>query len=435
MRRIIVSALALTTLLPLPSWGASVTVRPGDTLSEIATRYQVSLRTLMRLNGLANADNLFIGQTLKLPGSASGTVTAGASRHTVRSGETLSTIAARYRVRQQDLITLNGLANADNLFIGQTLKLPGSASGTVTAGATRHTVRSGETLSIIATRYRVRQQDLVALNGLANADNLFIGQTLKLPGSASGTVRAGANRHTVRSGETLSTIASRYRVRQQDLVALNGLRNANHVERGQTLKLPQGAVIPKPKAAAKTKPVAIKANPNATSHTVARGQTLSQIARAYQIPVASLIKINGINNPNKLLVGSNLALRVKPSTQTQPKSTTQVAIKPTAKTTVKPAIKSTTKPAAKTQTKPKSTTQVAIKPIAKTTVKPAIKPTTKPAAKPQTKPKSTQVAVKPSQTQWRTYGSLQVDWANWKFMGGSYVAPTLNKDGKALYLA
>ena len=345
MRRIIVSALALTTLLPLPSWGASVTVRPGDTLSEIAARYQVSLRALMRLNGLANADNLFIGQTLKLPGSASGTVTAGASRHTVRSGETLSTIAVRYRVRQQDLIALNGLSNADNLYIGQTLKLPGGASGAIRAGATRHKVRSGETLSIIAARYRVRQQDLVALNGLANA---------------------------------------------------------NYVERGQTLKLPQGAVVPKPKAAAKPKPVAIQANPNATSHTVARGQTLNQIAGAYQIPVATLIKINGINNPNKLLVGSKLSLRVKPSTTTQPKSTTTVAIKPTAKTTVKPTIKSSTKPAAKSQPKPKSTQQV---------------------------------AVKPSQTQWRTYGSLQVDWANWKFMGGSYVAPTLNKDGKALYLA
>ena len=383
MRRIIVSALALTTLLPLPSWGASVTVRPGDTLSEIATRYQVSLRALMRLNGLANADNLFIGQTLKLPGSASGTVTAGASRHTVRSGETLSTIAVRYRVRQQDLI---------------------------------------------------------ALNGLSNADTLFIGQTLKLPGSSSGTVRAGASRHTVRSGETLSIIASRYRVRQQDLMALNGLANANYVERGQTLKLPQGAVVPKPKAAAKRKPVAIQANPNATSHTVARGQTLSQIAGAYQIPVATLIKINGINNPNKLLVGSKLALQVKPLTTTKPKSTTAVAIKPTTKTTVKPTVKptvkSTTKSAVKPQPKPKSTTAVAIKPTAKTTVKPTVKSTIKPAAKPQTKPKSTQqVAVKPSQTQWRTYGSLQVDWANWKFMGGSYVAPTLNKDGKALYLA
>ncbi|MED5164434.1 MAG: peptigoglycan-binding protein LysM, partial [Cyanobacteriota bacterium] len=67
---------------------------------------------------------------------------------------------------------------------------------------------------------------------------------------------------------------------------------------------------------------------------------------------------------------------------------------------------------------------------------PTIKSSTKPAAKSQPKPKaSQQVAVKPSQTQWRTYGSLQVDWANWQFMGGSYVAPTLNKDGKALYLA
>ena len=100
MRRIIVSALALTALLPLPSWGASVTVRPGDTLSEIAARYQVSLGALMRLNGLSNSDHVFAGSTLKLPGSSSRRINSGASRHTVTSGETLSTIAARYRVRQ-----------------------------------------------------------------------------------------------------------------------------------------------------------------------------------------------------------------------------------------------------------------------------------------------------------------------------------------------
>ncbi|HGY5540305.1 MAG TPA: LysM peptidoglycan-binding domain-containing protein, partial [Prochlorococcus sp.] len=243
---------------------------------------------------------------------------------------------------------------------------------------------------------KVRQQDLIALNNLRDANNIYIGQTLKLPGSASSGIRASASRHKVTRGETLGTIAVRYKVRQQDLIALNNLRDANHVELGQTLKLPQGAVIPKPKPTAKPKPVAIKAKPNATSHTVARGQTLTQIARAYDVSVASLISINNIANPNKLLVGTKLSLRAKPPVETKPKPTTEIATKPTAK----------------------PTTQIA----------------DKPAAKPETKP-TTEVATKPTKNEWRTYGPLQVDWANWKLMGGSYVAPTLNKKGKPLYLA
>ncbi|MFL0743307.1 MAG: LysM peptidoglycan-binding domain-containing protein [Prochlorococcus sp.] len=339
MRRIIVTALTLAALLPLPSWAASVTVKPGDTLSQIAARHNVSLKALMRLNGITNSNHVVAGSTLKLPGSSSSNTNSGSGRHKVTSGETLSSIAARYKVRQQDLI---------------------------------------------------------ALNNLRDANNIYIGQTLKLPGSASSGIRASASRHKVTRGETLGTIAVRYKVRQQDLIALNNLRDANHVELGQTLKLPQGAVIPKPKPTAKPKPVAIKAKPNATSHTVARGQTLTQIARAYDVSVASLISINNIANPNKLLVGTKLSLRAKPPVETKPKPTTEIATKPTAK----------------------PTTQIA----------------DKPAAKPETKP-TTEVATKPTKNEWRTYGPLQVDWANWKLMGGSYVAPTLNKKGKPLYLA
>ncbi|MDP6321509.1 MAG: LysM peptidoglycan-binding domain-containing protein [Prochlorococcus sp.] len=339
MRRIIVTALTLAALLPLPSWAASVTVKPGDTLSQIAARHNVSLKALMRLNGITNSNHVVAGSTLKLPGSSSSNTNSGSGRHKVTSGETLSSIAARYKVRQQDLI---------------------------------------------------------ALNNLRDANNIYIGQTLKLPGSASNGIRASASRHKVTRGETLGTIAVRYKVRQQDLIALNNLRDANHVELGQTLKLPQGAVIPKPKPTAKPKPVAIKAKPNATSHTVARGQTLTQIARAYDVSVASLISINNIANPNKLLVGTKLSLRAKPPVETKPKPTTEIATKPTAK----------------------PTTQIA----------------DKPAAKPETKP-TTEVATKPTKNEWRTYGPLQVDWANWKLMGGSYVAPTLNKKGKPLYLA
>ncbi len=367
MRRIIVTALTLAALLPLPSWAASVTVKPGDTLSQIAARHNVSLKALMRLNGITNSNHVVAGSTLKLPGSSSSNTNSGSGSHKVTSGETLSSIAARYKVRQQDLI---------------------------------------------------------ALNNLRDANNIYIGQTLKLPGSASSGIRASASRHKVTRGETLGTIAVRYKVRQQDLIALNNLRDANHVELGQTLKLPQGAVIPKPKPTAKPKPVAIKAKPNATSHTVARGQTLTQIARAYDVSVASLISINNIANPNKLLVGTKLSLRAKPPVETKPKPTTEIATKPTAKPTTQIA----DKPAAKPETKP--TTEVATKPTAKPTTQIADKP----AAKPETKP-TTEVATKPTKNEWRTYGPLQVDWANWKLMGGSYVAPTLNKKGKPLYLA
>ena len=74
MRQALIAALALSALMPLQAIGATVTVRAGDTLSDIADRYGVSVGTLMRINGLRDSNHVEIGQQLRLPGP---TVTAG----------------------------------------------------------------------------------------------------------------------------------------------------------------------------------------------------------------------------------------------------------------------------------------------------------------------------------------------------------------------
>ena len=267
-------------------------------------------------------------------------------------------------------------------------------------------VRSGETLSDIADRYGVSVGTLMRMNGIRNPDLVEAGSRLQVPGP---TVTAGSGRHRVQSGETLSSIASQYRVRSRDLMALNNLRDPNHVEVGQTLRLPSNAVMPRPAF----KPVAVTPIPGATEHTVAKGQTLTQIAKAYKLPVASLISINELSDPNKVEVGTRLYLtdpsfQAPITTQAQPAETKPLQAK------VEPV-----------QTKAIQTKPVQTKPVQ--------------AKKPVVKAKPVETA-KPKQTlaksaDWRTYGPLQVDWGNWQPMGGSQVVPTLNAQGQALYLA
>ena len=257
----------------------------------------------------------------------------------------------------------------------------------LSASAATITVRPGETLTDIAYRSGVSVGTLMRLNNMRDANYLEAGSQLQVPGPR---VSAGNGRHRVKRGETLSRIATQYKVSSRDLMAVNGLRNANHVEVGQTLKLPSNAVLPKPGF----KPVAVTPIPGATEHTVAKGQTLTQIAKAYKLPISTLISINDLTNPNKVEVGTRLYL-------TQP--TTVLATQSQRKQAV-------TKPV---QTKV-STAQPAKKVVPAST-------TTK-----------TQLA---KSTDWRTYGPLQVDWANWQPMGGSQVVPTLNSQGQGLYLA
>ena len=266
------------------------------------------------------------------------------------------------------------------------------------SGAANVTVRAGDTLSDIAARYGVSVGSLMRVNGLRDSNHVEAGQTLRLPSGAAAGVTAGKGRHTVRSGDTLGAIALQYRVSERQLMALNGLASADHVEQGQTLKLPSNAVLPKPKTAAKPKlkPVPVKADPNATSHTVARGQTLTQIAKAYEIPVASLVSVNSIADPNQVTVGTKLMLR---ASETQP----QTAAVPETKAQPRPQPKPTAK------------------------AKPVI------TAKANTT--KTEPAIQPNKAEWKTYGPLQVDWGNWQLMGSSEVAPTLNSDGQSLYVA
>ena len=285
----------------------------------------------------------------------------------------------------------------------------------LSATAASVTVRSGETLSDIANRYGVSVGTLMRMNGIRNPDLVQAGSRLQVPGP---TVTAGSGRHRVNSGETLSSIASRYQVRSRDLMALNNLRNANHVEVGQTLRLPSNAVMPRPAF----KPVAVTPIPGATEHTVAKGQTLTQIAKAYKLPVASLISINQLSDPNKVEVGTRLYLtdpsfQTPSTTQAQPATTEPSVTAGRTVVTVQPTVQAKATPV---QTKAVQTKPVQVKtPVAKA------KPVE--AAKPQ------QTLAKSAD--WRTYGPLQVDWGNWQAMGGSQVVPTLNAQGQALYLA
>ena len=96
--------------------------------------------------------------------------------YTVRSGDTLSSIAAKFGTSYQTLASLNGISNPNLIYVGQVLRVNGSAS----TGSVYYTVRVGDNLSAIASRYGTSYQSIAALNGLANPNLIYAGQTLKI---------------------------------------------------------------------------------------------------------------------------------------------------------------------------------------------------------------------------------------------------------------
>lgn len=131
--------------------GLRYRIRPGDSLSLIASRYGTSVSAIQRANGLRSAHRIRAGQVLLIPPKGGvryamrGATTP--STHVVQRGESLSRIASRYGTTARDLQRANGLSSPDHLRVGQRLTIPAGA------GQATHTVRPGETLAKIASRY------------------------------------------------------------------------------------------------------------------------------------------------------------------------------------------------------------------------------------------------------------------------------------------
>jgi LysM repeat protein len=125
-------AALLTTWLvatAVPASAATYTVQKGDTVGAIAARFGVSAAHLAETNDLADPDRILEGQELDIPGAASAQATTPTETYTVRRGDTLSAIAARFDVSTGDLVRLNDLADPDRIREGQVLVVRGDLSG------------------------------------------------------------------------------------------------------------------------------------------------------------------------------------------------------------------------------------------------------------------------------------------------------------------
>ena len=154
---------------------STYTVKSGDTLSGIAQRFGTTTKALQNLNGITNANKIYAGQVLKVKGTAK-KVTAKTSTYTVKSGDTLSGIASKYGTTTKALQNLNGIANPNLIYAGQKLKVSGKAKAT----PKYHTVKSGDTVSGLAVKYGSTQKQIVSWNKLSSADKIYVGQKLRV---------------------------------------------------------------------------------------------------------------------------------------------------------------------------------------------------------------------------------------------------------------
>ena len=255
-------------------------VKPGETLSQIASRYGTTVANLRRLNNLTNANFVWYGQRLLIDtGGASTNVSQGAvgfGSYRVRPGDSLSAVALRLGLSVTQLARMNGISPLRWLYNGQVLRVPVStapvqaapaaapvsqvgAGNQIVEGFRRYTVRPGDSLIRLARSHGISAARLMSINGLTSARWLYVGQVLLLPGAPATAPqpaqpvpallpsppeaalqpgRTQSVNHTVHAGQSVSKIAEQYGVSPAAIARLNGLTIHSVLEVGQTLWIP-----------------------------------------------------------------------------------------------------------------------------------------------------------------------------------------------------
>lgn len=171
---------------PQPSaQGAVYVVQPGDSLWSIALRFRVSIQALTAANGISNADQLNVGDRLMIPGleGIQGTLTT----QIVPFGETLRSLSRRYRTPIETLIRLNHLTSPGELYAGVNLVIV--ERGTPSTPSRRRTLASGQSLLELAVQDGVSPWVYLLNNDLKSAAATAPGDVLLLPQSeVSGSV-------------------------------------------------------------------------------------------------------------------------------------------------------------------------------------------------------------------------------------------------------
>jgi LysM repeat protein len=180
-------AVALLLVAVATAHAATVTVRPGDTLSSIAARNGTSVTALARANGIRDPNLVRIGMRLTVPGGGGGAGGAGGT-YRVRPGDTLGGIAARHGTNVAALARANGIRTPGLIRIGMRLTVPagGSASAPASGAVGTHRVLPGETLGGIAASRGTTVSALAALNGIRDPSRIVAGQVLRVPAGGSG---------------------------------------------------------------------------------------------------------------------------------------------------------------------------------------------------------------------------------------------------------
>ncbi|WGD78702.1 peptidoglycan endopeptidase LytE [Bacillus subtilis] len=201
-----------STLFAGAASAQSIKVKKGDTLWDLSRKYDTTISKIKSENHL-RSDIIYVGQTLSINGkstsSKSSSSSISSSTYKVKSGDSLWKISKKYGMTINELKKLNGL-KSDLLRVGQVLKLKGSTSSSSSSSSkvsssstSTYKVKSGDSLSKIASKYGTTVSKLKSLNGL-KSDVIYFNQVLKVKGTSTSSSKPASSSSSKTSSTSLN---------------------------------------------------------------------------------------------------------------------------------------------------------------------------------------------------------------------------------------
>ncbi|MGC9333315.1 MAG: LysM peptidoglycan-binding domain-containing protein [Anaerolineae bacterium] len=181
------------------------------------------------------------------------TVPPNQTRHTVESGETVSSIAKLYGTTVKEILQANGLKENTIISPGQELLVPLPVANTATPTITptpsptpfEYTIKSGENLSTIAKRFGTTVEALLAANDIPDATNIRVGTKIVIAQPPDYSATMAYEIYEVQQGDTLYTIAAKFDLTIAEIREVNNLES-DRLRVQQELRIPVGTATPTP---------------------------------------------------------------------------------------------------------------------------------------------------------------------------------------------
>ncbi len=232
---------------PAPAVDNVYVIQNGDSLSKIAARHGVKTAELAELNNIADANKIRVGQKIVLPAYAKASTSAPKAPaaekpaapakvevaadgiYVVKNGDALSKIAKAHGVKQSEIMALNGIKDANKIRIGQKLKMPVAGAP---AAAAPEAAKPAEKAAAEAPVVEVPAAEAPAVSPMPAAAEIPSVEILAADASADLLA------YTVNEGDTVESIGHLFGVPSDVIRSLNSLDAGAQVQAGQTIRIP-----------------------------------------------------------------------------------------------------------------------------------------------------------------------------------------------------